>query len=300
MARLAFGPTLRPSLLGTIAPFHRVIALTLLTWALATLYFLPPKAHRSTMKEIEKGERQHIILVLDVSPSMKLRDAGLEHNLSRTQRASAIVQSLLQRVSDEKLFFTIIATYNGAKIVVEQSRDREVLLNVLDGLPMDQVFPAGKTRLFDGLEAATKIARDWPAGSATLLLVTDGDTVPTSGMPRLPKSIGGTLVIGVGDPVKGSFINGRQSRQDVATLRQIANRLGGEYHDGNIKHILSVMLRRLGTLQMDPGELKLTLREYALVTAAISAFFLAIHPLLLHLFGSPFCPGPPARPGIAS
>jgi Ca-activated chloride channel family protein len=296
VARLAFGPKLRPSAFGSIAPFQRVIAFTLLTWALAILYLLPAKAHRSTMKLVEKGDRQHIALVLDVSPSMKLRDAGLDQGLSRTQRASAVVQSLLKRVSDERLHITIIATYNGAKPVVEESRDREVLLNVLDGLPMDQVFPTGKTKLFDGLEEAAKIAKDWPIDSTTLLIVSDGDTVPATGMPRLPKSIGGTLVIGVGDPVKGSFINGRQSRQDVAALRQIANRLGGEYHDGNVKHIPTVMLRRLGTLDMEAGELKFTLREYAILTAAISAFFLAFLPLLLHLFGSTWAPGPPKFP----
>lgn len=296
MARLAFGPSLRPSLFASFTPFLRTLFFTLLAWSLSILFFLPPKAHRSTMEVIEETERQHILLVLDVSPSMKLKDAGLDQGLTRTQRASAVVQSLLKRVSDEKLHISIIATYNGAKPVVEESRDREVLLNVLDGLPMDQVFPSGKTKLFDGLTEAAKMAKDWPVDSTTIILVSDGDTVPATGMPRLPKSIGGTLVIGVGDPVKGSFISGRQSRQDVGALRQIANRLGGEYHDGNVKHIPTVMLRRLGSLEMEAGEFELTLREFALFGAALSAFFLAFLPLLLHIFGSPWSPGPPIPP----
>ena len=34
---------------------------------------------------------------------------------SRTRRASALVKSLLQRVSDEKMHFTVVATYSSAK-----------------------------------------------------------------------------------------------------------------------------------------------------------------------------------------
>lgn len=293
VARLAFGPTLRPSLLGSLSPFVRILALGGLTWSLTVLLLLPPKAHRSnTMVEIEASERQHILLVLDVSPSMRLRDAGVDQSISRTQRASAIVQSLLKRVSDEKVHISIIATYNGAKPVVRESRDREVLLNILEGLPMDQVFQTGKTRLFDGLEEAAKMARDWLPNSTTLLIITDGDTVPASGMPKMPDSVGGTLVIGVGDPVKGSFIAGHQSRQDVGTLRQIATRLGGEYHDGNVRHIPTAMIHRLGTLDTAESKFELTLREFALISCAFCAFLLAILPILLHLFGSTWSPGP--------
>ena len=296
VARLAFGPTLRPSVIGSLSPLLRVASLTLLTWALAVLWLLPPKAHRSKLEEIEPAERQHILLVLDVSPSMRLRDAGLNHDLSRTQRASAIVQSLLKRVSDEKIHISVVATYNGAKPVVQESRDREVLLNILNDLPMDQVFPTGKTKLFDGLEEASRIAKGWLPDSTTLLVISDGDTVPTAGMPKMPPSVGGALVIGVGDPVKGSFISGRQSRQDVGTLRQIATRLGGEYHDGNLKHIPTAMLRRLGTLDTEGEGLALTLREYALIICGVTSFFLAILPILLHLSGSTWKPGPQFSP----
>ena len=44
---------------------------------------------------------------------------------------------------------------------------------------------------------------------------------------RMPASVAGVLVVGVGDPQAGMFIDGHQSRQDVSTLRQIAARLRG-------------------------------------------------------------------------
>lgn len=292
VARLAFGPLERPARWASFAPAVRVAALAALGWGLTVLLLLPPKVHRAEEREFAPGERRHLLLVLDVSPSMRLADAGADHSLSRTKRASAVVQSLLKRVSDEKMHITIIATYNGAKPVVRESRDRELLLNVLDDLPMSSVFPPGKTKLIDGIEEAARVARDWPPDSATLLVLSDGDTVPSAGMPKTPAAIGGVLVIGVGDPQKGTFLDGRQSRQDAATLRQIANRLGGEYHDGNLRHVPTAMLRSVGTLKVAEESFQLKLREYALLSCAISAFGLAFLPVLLHVFGSSWNPGP--------
>ena len=76
---LAFGPTGSFSALTILAPFLRVLFLGGLAWALTTLYLLEPKAHRSAVKEIESKERRHLLLVLDVSPSMKLKDLSLIH-----------------------------------------------------------------------------------------------------------------------------------------------------------------------------------------------------------------------------
>ena len=288
---LAFGPTGRFSTPTILIPVLKVFFLGGLAWALTTLYLLEPKAHRSEVKEIESKERRHLLLVLDVSPSMKLKDSGEDSGLTRTQRSSKLVQSLLKRTTDDKLHITMVAVYNGAKPVVQESRDLEVILNFLDGMDMSSVFPVGKTRLFDGLEEAAKIAREWPSNSATLLLVSDGDTVPATGMPKMPPSIDGVLVMGVGNPTKGSMIDGRQSRQDVGALQQIASRLGGQYHDGNMRHVPSSVLNGLGSLKADEDGLKLTLREYALITGVISALGLAILPFLLYFFASPFKPG---------
>lgn len=273
-----------PLILLWLVPMIRLLCLTLLAWALTTLFLLEPKAHRSKLKTIEPSEREHLLLVLDVSPSMRLQDAGEVGDNSRTKRASSLVQSLLQRVSDEKMHFTVVATYSSAKPVVKESRDREVLLNILGDLPMHYAFETGKTRLFDGLEEAAVIAKDWLPNSTTLVLISDGDTVPPTGMPRMPSSVGGTLVVGVGDPLQGTFIDGRHSRQDVSTLREIANRLGGEYHDGNLKHIPTKILRNLGTLKVSSEEIELGLREYALIIIAASSFLLASLPLFLYTF----------------
>src|SRR5205085_12435023 len=137
----------------------------------------------------------------------------------------------------------------------------EVIRNILDDLPMQHAFVSGGTDLFAGLGEAARIARPWRPHSATLLLVSDGDTVPATGMPRMPASVAHVLVLGVGNPRQGTFIDGHQSKQEASTLRQIAARLGGVYHDGNEKHVPSDVLRVIAQSGEAGALARLTRRE---------------------------------------
>jgi Ca-activated chloride channel family protein len=110
-------------------------------------------------------------------------------------------------------------------------------------------------------------------------------------MPKMPASIADVLIVGVGDPRQGSFIDGRMSHQDASTLRQIAARLGGIYHDGNQKHIGTQLLNRLTVIPRKSAFEQLTRREYALIACGFGAFALALLPLLLHHFGTTWRPG---------
>lgn len=292
VSALAFGPYGKAGIAGRLSPLVRICGLTCLVWGLATLLTMPPATHRSLVKEVEPKERQHLLLVLDVSPSMRIRDAGPGGKESRMDRARAILESIISRTAHDKLHTTVVATYNGAKTVVEETRDLEILHNIMNDLPMHHAFPSGKTKLLDGITEATRIAKDWPRGSAGMILISDGDSVPASGMPGMPPSVAGVLVAGVGNPIKGTFIDGHHSRQDGATLRQIATRLGGEYHDGNTKLVPSVMLQRLGTLVMDSRSRLPGTRELAIALTAIGASLIAGLPMLLHFAGSSWNPGP--------
>ena len=149
-----------------------------------------------------------MVLILDVSPSMRLEDAGPTGQLSRMQRASELMESFFKRVSIQQYRLSVVAVYNGAKPVVIDTNDVDVVRNILNDLPMHHAFVAGKTNIFDGLEEAIRIARPWRPRSTNLILLSDGDTVPASGMPKLPASINQVVVVGVGDPVKGRFIDG--------------------------------------------------------------------------------------------
>ena len=184
-----------------------------------------------------------------------------------------------------------MAVYNGAKPVVVDTTDMEVLRNIIDDLPMNYAFEVGKTKLFEGLEEVARVAHPWEPKSTTLLILTDGDTVPASGMPKMPASVSHTLIVGVGDPRTGSFIDGRQSRQDASTLRQMAVRMGGIYHNGNEKQIPTDVLNTVVQRLEDSPFEKLTRREYALLSCAIGSLLYALLPLALYAFATAWRPG---------
>jgi len=231
------------------------------------------------------------VLVLDVSPSMRLEDAGPDKQLSRMHRTGEVMESFFKRVTMQQYRMSVVAVYNGALPVVVDTFDIDVVRNILTDLPMHHAFKAGKTDLFTGLEEAARIAQPWKPNSTTIILLSDGDTVPATGMPRMPASVRDMLVVGVGDPTTGKFIDGRQSKQDVSTLRQIAARLNGTYHNGNEKHLSSELLKQLTTKEAESVWEKLTKREYALIVAALACLIYALLPILLHYFGTRWQPG---------
>lgn len=292
LSRLAFGPSRGPSPWVGLVPAARVLASGAAAWGMGTLLLLPPKTHRS--EAIPDEKKGHLLMVLDVSPSMRLKDAGPEKKQQRMERAREVMQSFFDRVPIEQYLLSVVAVYNGAKPVVLDTNDMEVVRNILGDLPMHHAFPVGKTDIFAGLEEGAKAAAPWQPRSTVLVLISDGDTVPTTGMPKLPASIREVLVVGVGDPRAGTFIDGRQSRQDAGTLRQVAARLGGTYHDANEKHLPSELLNRLTNAgRKSPWE-QLGLREYALMACVAGSSVLAFVPLLLHRFGTRWMPGVPA------
>lgn len=290
LAPLAFGPGRQSSLLAAVAPFARVLAITALAWGFTTLLFVKPKSYLPA-GQVQPGKEQRLLVVLDVSPSMRLEDAGPTSKQTRKGRARDLMRSFFERVPAEQYLVSIVAVYNGAKPVVVDSKDLDVVDAVLGELPLYQAFDSGNTRLLDGLRQAAEIAKPWNPASASLILLTDGDTVPPQGMPTMPASIGSVLVVGVGDPQQGSFIAGKQSKQDVFTLRQLATRLRGTYHDGNKAHlpssVIDSIVARGESNQREPW----SRREYALLAIGLGGLLFALLPWLLENFGTSYLPG---------
>ena len=297
VAMLAFGPRGRPSVWALFAPALRVIAMVALAWSLVTLFTVQAKAHRAEQVEVHK--RKHLVILLDVSPSMRLEDSGPKKEQSRMKRASVVMQSFFDRVPIEQYRISVIAFYSGAIPVVIDTTDMDVVNNIFNDLPMHYAFEAGKTDIFSGIQHAADISRTWNPKSAVLVLISDGDTVPATGMPKLPAAVSDVMVVGVGDPQVGKFIDGHQSRQDTSTLRQISVRLGGHFHNANEKHLPTAILDELVQATASSEVEKLSRREYALLASGCGAAILALLPLLLHFFGSWWKPGVPiGRRGI--
>src|SRR5262249_22550534 len=157
--------------------------------------------------------------------------------------------------------------------------------------PMSWAFKAGETDLYAGLTEAAKIVKPWSPGSTTVVVITDGVTVPSTNMPKLPPAVKNVLVIGIGDEKVGTFIDGHQSRQDISTLKQIAVRLGGVYHNGNEHHLATGLLDDMTRMQGVGTFQRFTKREYALAAIAGGAFALALLPVALHRWGTRWRPG---------
>jgi Ca-activated chloride channel family protein len=291
-APLAFARRRRGAMYGVAAlvGFLRVLAAGAAAWGLTTLALLPPRAHQTN--EIKENEYRHLVLVLDVSGSMQLEDAGPTGKQRRAERAADLIQSFFERVAAERYKTTLIAVYTDAKTVALDTTDREVIRNILTDLPLRHAFKPGETNIFAGLEEAAKVAKPWAPGSAVLMVVTDGDSIPATGMPKMPMSIGNNVVfVGVGNPNVPKPISGHMSRQDVSTLRQAATRLNGTYHDGNEKHLSTELVSRIDEKAAPKDAGKWTLREYALLALGLGSAVLAFLPFVLAVVGTGWTPG---------
>ena len=287
---LAFGPDARPRRWTGIAPPLRVAALAVIAWALVTLIAFN---NRTRDRDRRANATRHLMVLLDVSPSMLLADAGEDGALTRTARASAVLKSVLDRVRGDNVRFTAAGFYTEARLMVLECQDRELIAHLTGGIPFHVTYKPGKTDLLKSLNQAGGYMKDWPRKSTTLLVISDGDSVPASGLKPMPSAVSEVLFAGVGEPGRGTFIDGHHSRQDTANLSQLARRLGGKFFDCNTRHLPSDALRKLNT--EDPGTAKwhTDRRMAALSVLATSAAALCLLPLGLEYFGSAWHPRAP-------
>jgi Ca-activated chloride channel family protein len=180
----------------------------------------------------------------------------------------------------------MMAFYTTAMPIFRETYDKEVVSNALDGLPLYAAFEPGPTRLQEGVVAALDMTKSWMPRSATLLVVSDGDTLSSAAPPRLPAAIADVIVVGVGDPNRPQTVGGHASRQNTTSLKQLATRLGGVYHQGNTKHLPSTVLDGLTMIQPRLGG-DAGLRELALLSATCGAVALALIGPALALLGHP-------------
>jgi len=282
VGRLAFGPSGIPSAWVRAVPVLRTIAAGLASWGLLVLAgYDPVQVDRHPAREASK----QLLIALDASPSMHLKDAGPEiEKISRAEWAGRVVHGILDRLDMEATRITIAAFYTDMLPIVQETFDKEVVRNALDGLPMYVAFEPGPTKVHEGVRKSLELARPWKRDSAILVVVSDGDAGDASGPIRLPDSIADAIVIGVGNSARGMSIAGRSSRQDANSLKQLAARLGGTYHDGNSRHLPSRVLDGL-TMVQPRGDGLIGLRDLALLCTGVGCSTLALLGPALTFFG---------------
>jgi Ca-activated chloride channel family protein len=284
IARLAFGETGRPARWTVIAPFVRVLGLTLTAFGAAILFQFDPIESDDTPNP--RASRQ-LLVVLDVSPSMNLKDSGPDtEKIMRGVWAGKVLQGILDRIDMKDTRISLIAFYTKALPMLQDTTDKNLLPNLMDGLPLYTAFKSGDTDMQSGIDAAFAMAKGWARGSTTLVVISDGDLTKTVNPGPRPASIADVIVIGVGDPVRGMVLSGHNSRQDAWVLKTLAGRLDGYYHDGNTKHLPSEIIDQLTMIAPRVGDV-LSLREAGLVALGFGCAALGLIGPLLLWFGTP-------------
>lgn len=280
--RLAFGPA-GVRAWTRFVPLLRALSLAAVAWGLLTL-ILTKTGTGDHPKEHLDLEATRLVFVADLSPSMYLADAGPDGTQTRQARMREVVEGILQRVSGN-LRYGVIGFHTGALPVVMGARDPELVRNVFNGLPLSYAMPAGKTDLGQAVNASLELVARFPEGSTRLILFTDGDTVSLTPILARPESVEEVFVLGVGDPDKGTFIDGHQSRQDRNTLLRLAASLKGAYHDVNTKHLATAVLGDL-VAPLPPKRRNWGLAQFGLLAMIVGAAVHALLPVALEFSGS--------------
>jgi Ca-activated chloride channel homolog len=281
VSHLAFGAKARARRWAVAAPLLRVLAATSLVWGLWILFLTAPTVIE---KEPTQEASKHLLVCLDASPSMFVEDAGADGKTKRAIWAGQVVQAILDRLDTETTRVTVFAVYTKSIPVIEDTFDANVVRNLLDGLPLYAAFNAGPTKLSSGVNEALEYARQWKANSATLLVVSDGDSEEAVNVRSIPPSIADSIVVGVGDPLRPTMIAGHRSTQDTQSLKLLAKKLDGVYHQGNSKHLPSQVLDQLTMIRPRIGE-GVGLRDLAILCVGIGGGVLCMLGPMLILLG---------------
>ncbi|MFN7451162.1 MAG: hypothetical protein ACK5RF_22970 [Pirellula sp.] len=281
VAYLAFGDKGGPRRWVYSVPVLRTLSVALAVWGMAVLLFLEPSA---VDKEPTSEASKHLLVCLDASPSMFVEDSGPDGKTKRAIWAGEVIQAILDRLDTETTRVTVFAVYTKSIPVIEDTFDMNVVRNLLDGLPLYAAFDSGSTKLSTGIKDALTYAKQWKPDSSTLLIVSDGDSDERPQIRSIPSSIADTIIVGVGDPVRPTVISGHRSTQDVASLKSLASKMKGVYHQGNNKHLPTNILNKLTMVRPRIGE-GMGLREWAVWCIGIGGSILAMLGPSLLLFG---------------
>lgn len=250
VAYLAFGPSGRPAAWVALVPTLRVIAMGAVASGAVLLCRYEP-----ILIDVPRPARasRQLLICLDVSPSMRISDAGpSKPKVSRAEWVGKVLQAVVDRVGSVDTRITLIAFYTKALPVLVDTADLNLVHNALRGMPYDIAFQPGKTDLSSGVSMALEMARPWARDSTILIVATDGDANDDISLPRRPPAIADTLVIGVGNPFRTEQIAGHASRQEVPSLKLLAARLGGVYIDANERFVPPAMLRATNAVAPQP------------------------------------------------
>ena len=288
VAPLLLGRSHRFTPLAAIAPAVRGLALAAVAWGTTVLLVTPPQQWEGNVtasNAVTPKDFKRLLILLDVSPSMNLPDADAGSQ-TRAARAAAVLDNLSARLDLGQTRVSIVPFYTEARPVVVDAVDPALVHFFATEATLEHAFEDGLTDLHAGVNAALDLARDWRSNSATLVVITDGDSVSKTPVNDRPPSIDRVLVVGVGDAVSGTFINDHISRHDPDNLRQLALRLRGRYVNADRLFVPSEDIESVSGMLARTVAPPRDRRDVALFVLTGGSVTLAALPFLLSAFGT--------------
>lgn len=190
-------------------------------------------------------ETDRLLILLDASLSMNIKDAGPAGDQSRGTRAADVIRDLVLSADRLPPRTTLVVFADAHYALILDTNDWRVIQASLNNRHLSEVlFDDEKTTLGAVLEAATTdLAKEWPKDSTALLVITDGDSEDTPAPITLPPAIRRSVVVGIGS-AEGRLIGNFRSKRNDETLEAAARASGGRYYNATTAPVPTEALGR--------------------------------------------------------
>jgi Ca-activated chloride channel homolog len=215
------------------------------TLFVTTLIALSIAASRpyQTLTVIEDKSRKNLMLVLDVSESMAIRDFKIQqHVTNRLEAVKGVVASFVKKRNQDRLGLVVFGS--AAYLQIPLTLDHDLVLEILAQL---QPGIAGNgTAIGDGLGLGVKRIEQIAGESRAIILLTDGVNNSGKVNPVQAAKIARQLhikvhTIGVGSILERDF--------DEKTLKKIAHTTGGVYFNAKNSADLQKVYEEINKLE---------------------------------------------------
>ncbi len=232
---------------------HGLIGLKVLGLACLILALARPQAGKERRELSASGI--DIMLTLDVSSSMEVRDLGPRNRL---EVAKEVVASFIRGRQSDRVGMVVFAGESFTQCPL--TLDYDILLNFLQGIQIADEAWIG-TAIGMALVNACNRLRDSSAKSKVIILLTDG--VNNAGEIEPLTAADAAAAVGIrvytigvgtqeGAPASMLFRPVQRVEFDEETLREVAGRTGGKYYHATSKEKLEEIYREIGALETTP------------------------------------------------
>lgn len=237
---------------------HLLFAMRVLAAACLIVVLARPQTHDSWSRTNVEGT--DIVLVLDISGSMRAGDLG---NVNRLEAAKKVASQFVAGRQNDNMGLVVFAGESFSAVPL--TSDRAMLANYIGGVKVGLISSDG-TAIGDGIASAINRIKDGQAVSKSIILITDGSNnsgvVAPETAAEIAKDLGVKIyTIGVGNTKSmneavpyldenGNLIDyAMVAPIDSKALQNISAMTGGKYFAATSKSALSDIFSEIDSLE---------------------------------------------------